>query len=221
MICCLVFRLLTRSSRENYKKRKQSARFDFLTIFAVQFQHFISTSVSFNLKYKIMTVSQNKVVSLTYELKIDNASGEVVDVADASQPLVFLFGAGNLLPKFEDNIANLKANDTFEFTLQAADAYGELSQEAIISLPIDIFLVDGKIDPDMLRIGNVIPMQDNEGHPLEGVVKAVEDDAVIMDFNHPMAGKTLYFTGSILELRDATQEEISHGHVHGPHGHHH
>lgn len=168
-----------------------------------------------------MTVSQNKVVSLTYELKIDNASGEVVDVADASQPLVFLFGAGNLLPKFEDNIANLKANDTFEFTLQAADAYGELSQEAIISLPIDIFLVDGKIDPDMLRIGNVIPMQDNEGHPLEGVVKAVEEDAVIMDFNHPMAGKTLHFTGSIIDLRDATQEEISHGHVHGPHGHHH
>lgn len=168
-----------------------------------------------------MTVSQNKVVSLTYELKIDNASGEVVDVADASQPLVFLFGAGNLLPKFEDNIANLKANDTFEFTLQAADAYGELSQEAIISLPIDIFLVDGKIDPDMLRIGNVIPMQDNEGHPLEGVVKAVEEDAVVMDFNHPMAGKTLHFTGSILDLRDATQEEISHGHVHGPHGHHH
>lgn len=168
-----------------------------------------------------MTVSQNKVVSLTYELKIDNASGEVVDVADASQPLVFLFGAGNLLPKFEDNIANLKANDTFEFTLQAADAYGELSQEAIISLPIDIFLVDGKIDPDMLRIGNVIPMQDNEGHPLEGVVKAVEENAVIMDFNHPMAGKTLHFTGSILDLRDATQEEISHGHVHGPHGHHH
>ena len=168
-----------------------------------------------------MTVSQNKVVSLTYELKIDNASGEVVDVADASQPLVFLFGAGNLLPKFEDNIANLKANDTFEFTLQAADAYGELSQEAIISLPIDIFRVDGKIDPDMLRIGNVIPMQDNEGHPLEGVVKAVEENAVIMDFNHPMAGKTLHFTGSILDLRDATQEEISHGHVHGPHGHHH
>lgn len=168
-----------------------------------------------------MTVSQNKVVSLTYELKIDNASGEVVDVADASQPLVFLFGAGNLLPKFEDNIANLKANDTFEFTLQAADAYGELSQEAIISLPIDIFLVDGKIDPDMLRIGNVIPMQDNEGHPLEGVVKAVEEDAVVMDFNHPMAGKTLHFTGSIIDLRDATQEEISHGHVHGPHGHHH
>jgi len=64
-------------------------------------------------------------------------------------------------------------------------------------------------------------MQDNEGHPLEGVVKSVEKDKVIMDFNHPMAGKNLYFTGSILELRDATPEEISHGHVHGPHGHHH
>ncbi len=168
-----------------------------------------------------MTVSQNKVVSLTYELKIDNATGEVVDVADASEPLVFLYGAGNLLPKFEDNLLNLKANDNFEFTLSAADAYGEFTEDAIVSLPIDIFMVDGKVDPEMLRIGNVIPMQDNEGHPLEGIVKSVEKESVVMDFNHPMAGKNLFFTGTIVDLRDATAEEIGHGHVHGPHGHHH
>ncbi len=168
-----------------------------------------------------MTVSKNKVVSLTYELKLDNASGEVVDMADATEPLTFLYGAGNLLPKFEANLLNLKANDTFEFTLNATDAYGDFTEDAIVTLPIDIFMIDGKIDPEMLRIGNVIPMQDNDGHPLEGVVKSIEKESVIMDFNHPMAGKNLYFTGSILELRDATAEELSHGHVHGPHGHHH
>jgi len=168
-----------------------------------------------------MTVSQNKVVSLTYELKINDASGEVVDIADASQPLVFLYGTGNLLPKFEANIFNLNVNDSFEFTLSAADGYGEFTQEAVVTLPIDIFMIDGKIDPEMLKLGNVIPMQDNEGHPLEGVVKSVEKDAVVMDFNHPMAGKNLYFTGKIIELREATEEELSHGHVHGPHGHHH
>lgn len=168
-----------------------------------------------------MNVSQNKVVSLTYELKLENASGEVVDIATASEPLVFIFGIGSLLPKFEANIFNLKAKDNFEFSLSSAEAYGDFSEEAIVSLPIDIFMIDGKIDPDMLRIGNVIPMQDNEGHPMEGVVKSVEKETVVMDFNHPLAGKNLFFTGSILELREATPEEISHGHVHGPHGHHH
>lgn len=168
-----------------------------------------------------MTISQNKVVSLTYELKIDNDGGEVVDRADASEPLVFIFGAGNMLPKFESNLANLKVNDNFEFTLDANDAYGEFIEEAIIELPIDVFMVEGKVDADMLRIGNIIPMQDNEGRPMDGVVVAVEDEKVKMDFNHPMAGKTLHFTGTIVDLRDATAEEISHGHVHGEHGHQH
>lgn len=168
-----------------------------------------------------MVISKNKVVSLTYELKLDNAEGEVVDMADAAQPLVFLYGAGNMLPKFESNLAELKANDSFEFTLSSDDAYGPVIEEAVVDLPVDIFMVDGKIDPDMLFVGNVIPMQDNEGRPLDGTVVSISDDKVKMDFNHPMAGKTLHFTGKILELREATAEEISHGHVHGPHGHHH
>ena len=168
-----------------------------------------------------MTISQNKVVSLTYELKIDNAGGEVVDMADAAEPLVFIYGAGNMLPKFESNLVDLKVNDNFEFTLQANDAYGDFIEEAIIELPIDIFMVEGKVDADMLRIGNIIPMQDNDGHPMDGVVIAVEEEHVKMDFNHPMAGKNLFFTGTIVDLRDATAEEISHGHVHGEHGHQH
>ncbi|PKP50606.1 MAG: peptidylprolyl isomerase [Bacteroidetes bacterium HGW-Bacteroidetes-11] len=168
-----------------------------------------------------MIISNNKVVSLTYELKLDNAQGEIVEVTDSDSPLVFLYGAGNMLPKFEQNLANLKLNDNFEFTLEAEDAYGPLISEAIIELPIDVFMVEGKIDPEMLRIGNVIPMQDNQGNPLEGLVIGVDEASVKMDFNHPMAGKTLHFAGTIIDLRDATEEELSHGHVHGAHGHHH
>lgn len=168
-----------------------------------------------------MVISKDKVVSLSYELKLDKASDEIVDQANADYPLVFLFGAGNLLPKFESHIANLKVNDNFEFTLESEDAYGPVIEEAIVDLPMDIFKVNGEIDPGMLVVGNIIPMQDNEGRPLDGTIVAIENDTVKMDFNHPMAGRTLHFTGKVLDIREATAEEISHGHVHGPHGHHH
>lgn len=168
-----------------------------------------------------MTISKNKVVSLTYELKLDNAQGEIIEVTDENSPLVFLYGAGNMLPKFEENLLNLNVNDNFEFALSADDAYGSYINEAVIDLPLEVFMVEGKIEPEMLRIGNIIPMQDNQGNPLEGRVVSVTEEFVKMDFNHPMAGKGLYFTGKIIELREASAEEINHGHVHGPHGHHH
>lgn len=168
-----------------------------------------------------MNISQNKVVSLTYELKLDDNMGETVDMADASAPLMFIYGTGSMLPKFESNLENLKVNDTFEFTLDPADAYGDTINEAIVDLPMEIFKIDGKVDDEMLKVGNFVPMQDNEGHPLEGKIVEVNDDSVKMDFNHPLAGKTLHFTGQIIDMRDATEEELSHGHVHGPHGHHH
>ena len=168
-----------------------------------------------------MTISKNKVVSLTYELKLDDNKGQVIDKADKDQPLVFLYGAGNLLPKFESNIESLDVNDTFEFTLNSDDAYGQTNNEAVIDLPIDIFKVEGKIDEEMLQVGNVIPMQDNNGNPLEGLVVEIGDNEVKMDFNHPLAGKTLHFTGKVIDVRHASEEEISHGHVHGAHGHQH
>ncbi|MFA6949109.1 MAG: peptidylprolyl isomerase [Lentimicrobiaceae bacterium] len=166
-----------------------------------------------------MNISKNKVVSLTYELKIDSKQGETVDMADASAPLVFIYGTGSMLPKFESNLENLELNETFEFTLDPVDAYGELINEAVVDLPIDIFKVDGKINEEMLSIGNFIPMQDQEGNPMEGKIISVNGEIVKMDFNHPLAGKTLHFTGQIIDLRDATPEELSHGHVHSTHEH--
>lgn len=168
-----------------------------------------------------MTISQNKVVSLTYELKLDNHDGEVVDMADAAAPLVFIYGTGSMLPKFESNLENLQVNDTFEFTLDPTDAYGETVDEAIVDLPLEIFKIEGELNDEMLQVGNFVPMQDNEGNPLDGKIVNITDENVTMDFNHPLAGKTLHFTGQIIEMRDASAEELSHGHVHGPEGHGH
>jgi FKBP-type peptidyl-prolyl cis-trans isomerase SlyD len=81
--------------------------------------------------------------------------------------------------------------------------------------------VEGKIEDDLLKIGNAIPMQNNQGQALSGIVKEIKEDKVLMDFNHPLADVNLFFTGEILDVRDATKEELEHGHVHGPGGHHH
>lgn len=168
-----------------------------------------------------MQITKNTVVSLSYVLKRDNAKGEIIEETRAGDPLVFLYGNGQMLPKFEDHLSTLKTGDVFEFTLASADAYGEMDQDAIIDLEKSIFMIDGKTDDELLAIGNVIPMRDDQGHTLQGTVVSVSDDSVRMDFNHPMAGNTLHFTGKVIDVREASAEELSHGHVHGAGGHHH
>lgn len=161
-----------------------------------------------------MTISNEKVVTLVYQLKVDNNEGDVVETVKEDKPFVFLYGAGLMLPKFEENLSGLKAGDDFEFTLKCEDAYGKATEEAVMDLPKNIFEVEGKIEDGLLKEGNVIPMQNNEGQKFNGVVVEVADQTVKMDFNHPLAGDDLHFTGQIMEVRDATKEELEHGHVH-------
>ena len=161
-----------------------------------------------------MIVTKDKVVSLTYELRIDDPSGEIVEALSEESPLVFLYGSGNLLPKFEENIDGLGVGEQFDFDLEAMDAYGEMNQDAIVNVPVQAFEIDGKIDENMLKLGNKIPMQDSQGNRLTGTVKEITADAVVMDFNHPLAGNRLFFKGAITDIREATEDELSHGHVH-------
>lgn len=160
-----------------------------------------------------MIVEKNKVVGLSYELKVD---GKTVEAVGADSPLVFLFGAGNLLPKFEAKLNGLKINDTFEFELYADDAYGSVKEEAIVDVPLRAFEVDGKIDRELLKKGNTIPMLDQSGNRLSGKIVSFHEEFVTMDFNHPLAGSNLHFNGTIVEIREATADEIEHGHVHSP-----
>lgn len=168
-----------------------------------------------------MKVGNQKVVSLTYELRENDAQGALIQKVEKDRPFVYLFGVGGLLPKFEESLDGLSVGEKFSFELSADDGYGQPSQEAIIDLDKKIFEVDGKIDEKLLQLGSSITMQDQDGNPLDGIVLEITDSKVKMDFNHPLAGMDLHFSGDILDIRDASDEEISHGHVHGPHGHHH
>lgn len=156
-----------------------------------------------------MTIAKDKMVSVTYELKLDGKNGDVFEKAGKDSPLIFLYGSGMMLPAFESGLSDKNTNDTFEISIAAADAYGEVNEEAIVDLPKNIFMVDGKIDEELITPGNTVPMMSTSGQRMEGLVVSVNDDTVQMDFNHPLAGEDLHFTGEILDVRDATPEELS------------
>lgn len=155
-----------------------------------------------------MKAAENKVVAVSYELEVE---GQIADKAPSERPLEYIHGTGMLLPKFEANIVGKEPGDTFEFVLTPEEGYGTRSEEYIFDLPKNAFELDGVVREDLLVIGNVIPMLNNAGQVVQGTVAAVGEDTVTMDFNHPMAGKTLHFTGKVEAVRDATMKELSEG----------
>ncbi len=161
-----------------------------------------------------MKVEEKKVVSITYELKQDGNDGEVLETVTMENPLTVILGIGNLLPAFEDKLLGLSEGDNFNFTLSAEEAYGGYNDNAVISVPKETFVVDGKLQEEMLYEGNAVPMMDEQGNKLTGVITSVKDDHVVMDFNHPLAGIDLFFKGEVVGVRDATPSELEHGHVH-------
>jgi FKBP-type peptidyl-prolyl cis-trans isomerase SlyD len=168
-----------------------------------------------------MKVADRKVVSMTYILRENNAKGEIIQQVKEDRPFVYLFGMGGLLPAFKENLLGLKKGETFDFVLEKENAYGIPSSDNILKLEKKVFEVDGKFDEEMIKVGEIIPMEDQEGNPLSGKVMEVGDDYVAVDFNHPLAGMDLFFEGKIIDIRDATPEELEHGHAHGPGGHQH
>jgi FKBP-type peptidyl-prolyl cis-trans isomerase SlyD len=155
-----------------------------------------------------MKVEKNKVISLSYVLTVD---GEVIETVTAAKPMNFIMGTGYLLPMFESHIDGKAIGDTFEFTLTALEAYGEVIEEAIVELPKHVFQVDGKIEDDLLVEGNVLPMADSEGNRMQGVIEEVKEESIIMNFNHPLAGETLHFKGIVEAIREASPEELING----------
>ncbi len=168
-----------------------------------------------------MIIEKNTVVTLHYRLQEGDASGALVEETYGSQPLVFLFGVGQMLPEFESQLEGKEEGAAFSFGIKSEDAYGEEDPDALVKLPLSTFEIDGKLAEEMLVVGNPIPMSDQNGNQMVGIVRAVEADGVVLDFNHPMAGQDLYFSVTVENVRKATLEEISHGHVHGEGGHHH
>ncbi|MCS7076231.1 MAG: FKBP-type peptidyl-prolyl cis-trans isomerase [Bacteroidia bacterium] len=164
-------------------------------------------------------ITKNHVVGLTYTLTSPDEESQIIDEATEDEPMYFIYGIGALLERFEHEIANLSVGDTFDFILTPQEAYGEYSMDEVIDLPKSIFMIDGVALE--LEVGVVLPMVDSQGNERYGEIVDITDDVVTMDFNHPLAGLTLHFRGKIVEVRPATNEELAHGHVHGPNGYEH
>ncbi len=153
-----------------------------------------------------MKIKENLFVSLAYELTVED---KVVDSANSERPLEFIYGMGMLLPAFEAQIDGKEVGETFTFTLTPEQGYGVINPDAVVELPMQIFEVDGKVAEGLLVVGNALPMGDNQGNRMMGIIKAVGENTVTMDFNHTMAGKTLNFSGSVLEVRESNEEDAA------------
>jgi len=156
-----------------------------------------------------MKIEKNRVVSLIYELRETNAEGKVIELLEENHPMTFIYGNGRLLPNFELNLFSLEKGDQFNFVIESESAYGDRREDMIIDVPISIFQNDGKIDENVCRVGNEVPMMDRDGHRVNGVINEITDNYVKMDFNHPMAGTNLHFSGKIIDVRDGTAEELA------------
>ena len=168
-------------------------------------------------------ISDKKVVTITYDLSVTDENQEkvLVESAEADAPMVFLFGHSGLPEEFEAQLDGKNPGDAFRFSLTPEQAYGEYDAEALVEIPKEVFLIDGKLDEEMLQPGNFLPMADNEGNHMQAKVLSIGETAVQMDFNHPLAGMVMHFVGKVEEVREATAEELTHGHVHGEGGHQH
>ncbi len=158
-------------------------------------------------------MSKPKVFTISYELRSGDAGGEVIEAATKEKPAEFIFGVGRLVKEFEGNIENLKEGEKFDFIIKSDNAYGQIDEKAIIDLPKSIFMIDGKLAEDLLVVDKIVPMKDQEGNPLYGRILEIADETVKMDFNHPMAGHDLHFSGEVINSRDASEEEVKQGHI--------
>ena len=169
------------------------------------------------------TIRENQVVTITYDLSVTDENQEkvLVESAEADSPMVFLFGHSGLPDEFELQLSGKNPGDAFQFSLTPEQAYGDYDDEALVEIPKEVFLIDGKTDDDMLQVGNFLPMADNEGNHMQAKVVSIGDTAVQMDFNHPLAGMMMHFAGKVESVREATADELTHGHAHGEGGHQH
>jgi len=161
-----------------------------------------------------MTISQNKVVSIHY--KVANADNEeVIDSSEGGEPMTYLHGARNIIPGLEQALEGKGVGDEVAVTIAPEDAYGEYSDDCVQQVPIEAFAEMEKVEPGMSVTAQT------EGGQVNLVVTEVAEATVTVDANHPLAGKSLQFDVTVEAVRDASDEEIEHGHVHGPDGHNH
>ena len=160
-----------------------------------------------------LMIGKHSVVSIHYTLKDDD--GQVMDTSEGREPLAYLHGENNLIPGLESELQGKTAGAKFQATIEPKDAYGEINDDFIQTINKQMFQGVDDIQPGMTFVA-----QGDGGQQRQVRVVEVEGDDVTIDANHPMAGKTLHFDVEVVEVREATPQEVEHGHVHA-HGHDH
>lgn len=167
-------------------------------------------------------IQPGKYVELGYDLYEVTPRGEIlVHQTDKADPEKIIFGVTpGMIRPLEKAIEGLEQGGEFDVTVKAAEAFGPHDPEQVARLEKDVFTVDGKFDSEMVKPGAMLPMMTSDGYRINGLVEEVTDTEVVMDFNHPLAGKDVRFKGSILTVRDATPEELQPAHGCGCGCHH-
>ncbi|MCS5593678.1 MAG: peptidylprolyl isomerase [Porticoccaceae bacterium] len=163
---------------------------------------------------QLMTIKNNSAVSFHYTLTDDD--GQQLDSSAGKEPLAYLHGSGNIIPGLENALEGKNVGDSMVVAVTAAEGYGEVQPDLIQEVPRESFQ-----GVDDIEVGMQFEAQTGNGDSVPVTVKTVTDEFVTVDGNHPLAGNNLNFDVSIESVRDATQEELNHGHVHGPGGHDH
>jgi FKBP-type peptidyl-prolyl cis-trans isomerase SlyD len=142
-----------------------------------------------------------------YALHVD---GQLVDSSEGSEPLQFIQGMGHIIPGLEHELYDMRIGDSKRVVVDAKDGYGEIDPDAFMDVPRHAFPSNVP-----LETGTELELRDQSGHPVYARIDSISNDNVHLNMNHPLAGKELHFDVKIADLRHATDEEISHGHVHG------
>ena len=160
-----------------------------------------------------MKIENNRVVQIHYTLKDDQ--GEILDSSAGQSPLPYIHGVGALIPGLEKELHGKQAGDKFTAVIAPSEGYGEYDKTAVFQVSSD-----GFEDDDELELGMQVQLDTEQGPAIATVTK-IEGEEVTLDLNHPLAGVSLHFDVEVIEVREATQEELAHGHVHTPGAHHH
>ncbi|MCL4530541.1 MAG: peptidylprolyl isomerase [Chloroflexi bacterium] len=155
---------------------------------------------------ELKKVDDGQVVSMHYTLRVN---GQVLDSSEGGDPLQFIQGMGHIIPGLENELYEMKIGDSKKVVVAAKDGYGEVDDEAFMDVPRDSFPTDVPAE-----VGTELELRDQSDHPVYARIETISADNVRLNMNHPLAGKELHFDVKIADLRPATEEEVSHGHVH-------
>lgn len=156
-----------------------------------------------------MTIDDHSIVTLSYEVRDGDESGPLMERMDANYPFKFMFGVGKMLPAWERRLFGLKSGTGFAFKLGPEDAYGVAGKDHILTMPIHYFQdASGQVDPTLLVAGQFVTLSGSDGKPVNAKILKWDDEYVTLDANHALAGKTLFFSGAVLDVRQPTVDEL-------------